>query len=462
MSQTTIVYKTEFGGGPVTPDTIVLKDSSNTYGVRRQDTGATVVSSGTSMIYIADGRYGYTFDDPISELTYDYSIEWTYLGNTYTYNGEITAGTGDFLSDFAYGNHEFGDQYIGGPPTYTQEIPDPERPIIKSEDQLPPKQSTTELFKYVSEHINYLIDKYSIDNVQRIINQHNTESGFSDPDYLLKYLGTPEFIDLNISDTRKRTLVLLVSQIMELKGTFRGLTYLTRMLGLNATVEEWYDINEKFAQGDPEFPEEVDECSIILNLGVVDNTLDDSLEDQIQIIIDMMLWVCVKLAEIRWTKALEDQYIINEDGGDQLLVGGEGSGFGEFLFDGHYPEADRCANPFVYGEPYFPDFPKYGEPLAIYDYSEWMYRSEEEYNAINYNGVPEQYARRFGDEDLFFGECILDPAVAIIEDNPYPRYGDTDAIYEIDGSPANIWVYRSEEDYDLLQDPVFVPLKGDA
>lgn len=62
---------------------VELEDPTDTYGVKRDDTDAVVVASGTAMTLISTGIYEHAFTDPAFNLTYTYYLKVVYLGETY-------------------------------------------------------------------------------------------------------------------------------------------------------------------------------------------------------------------------------------------------------------------------------------------------------------------------------------------------------------------------------------------
>lgn len=79
-------------GTALSPTSVKLQDKDGIYGVRRTDTGAVVVASGTAMTHTGGGVYTYTFDEPDDGLTYEYSVRVaeTIGGGSNTYYVEQT------------------------------------------------------------------------------------------------------------------------------------------------------------------------------------------------------------------------------------------------------------------------------------------------------------------------------------------------------------------------------------
>ncbi len=83
MSTRTIQFSFKYGGSLTDPDSVVLSDEDGSYGIKRNDTGATVVSAGTAMTKTATGEYEYEFTEPASGLTYTAWVKSVYRGATY-------------------------------------------------------------------------------------------------------------------------------------------------------------------------------------------------------------------------------------------------------------------------------------------------------------------------------------------------------------------------------------------
>jgi hypothetical protein len=93
MSTTTINLTSYVNGLLTDLDSAKLSDATATYGVKRTDTGATVVNDNTSFTHLAQGTYQYAFTDPAADLTYEIAFELTYGGETRRYTRISTAGT---------------------------------------------------------------------------------------------------------------------------------------------------------------------------------------------------------------------------------------------------------------------------------------------------------------------------------------------------------------------------------
>lgn len=73
---------------------VVFRDPTDTFGIRRVDTLETVAAAGTALDHDATGEYSYTFADPEPGVIYNYWIEWVYNGITYRYQQNIGATSG--------------------------------------------------------------------------------------------------------------------------------------------------------------------------------------------------------------------------------------------------------------------------------------------------------------------------------------------------------------------------------
>lgn len=83
MSTTTISLTIEANGVPTNVTSVVLSDAANTFGVRRTDTGETIIAAGTAIPPQSTGVYQFTFTDPAPGLEYEVWIVWVYGGATY-------------------------------------------------------------------------------------------------------------------------------------------------------------------------------------------------------------------------------------------------------------------------------------------------------------------------------------------------------------------------------------------
>jgi Rad3-related DNA helicase len=88
MSTLTIRKTWSVNGVLTNPTSIVLCDPTGTYGIQRDDTGATVVPAGATMTPIATGVFEYTLAVD-GGTTYTVWVQVAYNGQTY--NFEITA-----------------------------------------------------------------------------------------------------------------------------------------------------------------------------------------------------------------------------------------------------------------------------------------------------------------------------------------------------------------------------------
>ena len=79
-------------GAPADPTSVVLRDPTDTYGIRRDDTSAVIVAAGTAMTHVATGIFEYTVPDVDASTTYTAWIEIVYAGDTYRF--EVTAVAG--------------------------------------------------------------------------------------------------------------------------------------------------------------------------------------------------------------------------------------------------------------------------------------------------------------------------------------------------------------------------------
>ena len=73
---------------------VVLSDSSATYGIQRADTEATIIAANTEMTWISTGVYEYEFVEAINNVEYRFYVKWVYGGETYYVENVYTATEG--------------------------------------------------------------------------------------------------------------------------------------------------------------------------------------------------------------------------------------------------------------------------------------------------------------------------------------------------------------------------------
>jgi len=80
-----LTFRHEVNETPTDVTSVILSDPTDTYGVKRDDTDASVVAAGTAMTKTATGVYEYSFTAPASGLDYTYYVEWVYDGETHSH-----------------------------------------------------------------------------------------------------------------------------------------------------------------------------------------------------------------------------------------------------------------------------------------------------------------------------------------------------------------------------------------
>lgn len=91
----TITITTQLAGVNANWTSVVLSDRTGTFGIKRNDTGATVVAAATALTNSAAGTYTYEFDEPDDGVEYTIWAKGIYGGNTYygetIYTARVTA-----------------------------------------------------------------------------------------------------------------------------------------------------------------------------------------------------------------------------------------------------------------------------------------------------------------------------------------------------------------------------------
>lgn len=92
MSTTFLSAQFKPGGVLTNATSAVLADATGAYGIKRNDTQAVVIASGTALLNPSTGVYTYSFSDPAPDLTYTYALQFVHAGITYRATGQLTGG----------------------------------------------------------------------------------------------------------------------------------------------------------------------------------------------------------------------------------------------------------------------------------------------------------------------------------------------------------------------------------
>ena len=280
---------------------------------------------------------------------------------------------------------------------------------IQSLNFLPENLRGYELYTKFSEVLDYVLDTYHTKNIDILKALYDIKNSNFSYEEILKLLGSENFLEFDVGSEQFKVLCVLLSNLYEIKGTQRGLRYLLRLLNLDATVYEWYDINRWYHEGDPSWTHEVPKCSIVIDLGFSDLPLGvcdirskwaiprtgdpaesvlgptqafEDVEGKFRAFADQLLWVCVTLDEIRWIKKLTDYVDVRD----------EFAWFAtEIFYEKYSPYVTNCPGTIQVGFPVFQTFAYVGDDVVVgqvqYLFFPFIVRSLQQYNSpINYDG----------------------------------------------------------------------------
>src|SRR5688572_29648990 len=91
----TITQQFKVGGVLTDVTTAKLSDPTGTFGIKRNDTDATVVADATNMVHVSTGIYEYTLDAELS-VAYTAYIEFVYDGDAIYIEFDLPAVSDDF------------------------------------------------------------------------------------------------------------------------------------------------------------------------------------------------------------------------------------------------------------------------------------------------------------------------------------------------------------------------------
>jgi hypothetical protein len=281
---------------------------------------------------------------------------------------------------------------------------------IQSKNFLPENLQNYDFYPKLTEILDYVLDAYHTKNIDILKALYDIKNANFDYEKCLSLLGSSEFIDFDVDSEQFKVLCIILSNLYEIKGTKKGLKYLLRLLDMEATIYEWYDINKWYQEGDPRWESEVPKCSIVLELGLEhrpigvcnkydkwalprtgspeeallgENEAFEDTEGKFKDFATRLLWICVTLTEIRWAKTLTDYVDVSENFFWY---------FAEVFYDKYSPYVMNCPNMIQVGFPFYQEYPYIGETgLKVGDFQykgyPFVVRSFAEYNdPINYDG----------------------------------------------------------------------------
>jgi hypothetical protein len=280
---------------------------------------------------------------------------------------------------------------------------------IQSTNFIPDNLRDLDFYKKTTEILDYVLDLYHTKNIDVLKALYDIKNEDFDVNKILELLGSKDFVDFDVDEEQFKTLCALLSNLYEIKGTKRGLQYLLRLLDMDCKIYEWYDINKWYQQGDPKWTQPVDPCTIVIELGMEhkpigvcdrydkwalprtgspaeemlgENQAFEDTEGKFRDFATKLLWVCVSLAEIRWSKILVDYVDIQTTFHWEAI---------DVFYNKYSPFVFNCPDTIQVGFPLYQEYPLVGDDVNVGDFrykqQAFLVRSQQEYNdPINYDG----------------------------------------------------------------------------
>lgn len=244
---------------------------------------------------------------------------------------------------------------------------------------IPKDLQSQPIYPYIAEVIDWVVDTYHTGELNKIYALYNVEHPDFDPDYILELFDFPyaALFGNTLTEDMKKSLAFFLSRLYQLKGTRKGLEYIFHLLDLHVKVYEWFEINERHERGEAFYYRNAEPCSIWIDFGVVGNyPISDEWEAKLISLVNLLLWICVKIDEIVWTKIFID-YVDHDDYETEILADWEISEYS--------PYKANCEI-LVYGMAIHPDLPRYGDGhIYTLDYV-FRYYKDSDYVEVNYDG----------------------------------------------------------------------------
>lgn len=205
-----------------------------------------------------------------------------------------------------FGNNYFGEYPFGGIPDF---VPPDEERVILSANFIPEVLADEPLFSELTNLVDYIIHTYHVSEIKSIAGLYDTFHPDFNADEIIEFMGGSGHIVAPLNDSQKRSLVLLLSSLYEVKGLRSGIESLMSSFGIPGYIFEEWEVNGEVETGIPSRPdifpfqiwyEKLESCNIAAVFNVTGKLAIDGLEDQLVQSVEALLWVCARLNRWIW------------------------------------------------------------------------------------------------------------------------------------------------------------------
>jgi hypothetical protein len=206
-----------------------------------------------------------------------------------------------------FGNNLFGNILFGGfdPPDLSPILKE-----IESKNFLPFLISEEPLFKSLTGLVDYVIHNYHVKDLKEISGLYDTFHPDFNPDRIINFLGGSGHIVTPLNNVQKRTLVMLLSMLYEIKGLRSGIELLMSSFGIPVYLYESWEVETEIDTGlsarKDIFESPIwsgyleDSCSIAVVFDGTGRVILEGIEDDLKKSIEALLWVCARIRKWMW------------------------------------------------------------------------------------------------------------------------------------------------------------------
>ena len=205
-----------------------------------------------------------------------------------------------------FGNSYFGEFAFGNSPDYT---PSESERILLSSNFIPEVLADEPVFTQLTDLVDYITNKYHIEEIKGMAGLYDTFHPNFNADQIIEFMGGSGHIVAPLNDSQKRSLVLLLSSLYEVKGLRSGIEALMSSFGIPGYLFEEWEVNAEAETGIPSRPdifpfqiwyEKIEKCNVAVVFNVTGKLAIEGLEDNLIQSIEALLWVCARLQNYTW------------------------------------------------------------------------------------------------------------------------------------------------------------------
>lgn len=252
---------------------------------------------------------------------------------------------------------------------------------MKSEIFLPEILKKYQIFEIGTLMIDELARTRHEGTVKQVEGLYDFRKEEYNAEYILKIVSDGLLNKLLVSEENKVALSLLAANLMNLKGTAKGLKFMLAFLGLDATFYPWYVINANSTQYG--YDTKIDPCTVVIVIRLPLNSVGaETIEETIKRVALDFFWVCLKF-EFSFVRFVVEEPIIPVDRMEIDKVYEIISAYDLVQVCGLKKYGTSTQTGYKYGEFAFTDV----DPIKFAKLVQHLILPEEEWRFGNFNGT---------------------------------------------------------------------------